>query len=553
LTGCPDSSSGSHEKSDVPATTTTKPPSTTAGAPGVTTQAAGTPTTAAPVTTQPNSGGNGNQTAGDQTPGVQTVDCTARPAMTLALFADETLARDQKTVEGLLELRTPAGFAVKVSGAYRNSAGANASHFELTQSWQGIPLCGYRAKAHVIGSEATVPYFQSYGTPASVSDAAFGLPEHVAAAAAIAAGEIRVRSAERCWQPVDGELVAAQDVMASIGGVPYRIVGNEQEAFLVEAQSLHVAQATAKVYKRSPLDTGLTEMPIEVADNGTLDGGKLRVVDTGGKVLATKAVAGKLAPAIDTAAFQEASLFAHAQEQINFALKYRTVSAADCMPIEIEAHAGPNDGPVYLPSWNQDTGHPRIVVPDEIPATLKNLSTDYDAVAHETSHHFVYQRLKSLSFEPSKVIHEGLADFFVFAHNNDTCLGKSICPTESVSDLCVLHAQCLRTGDVTKSNMKFHSATYDAAPYHKKGQAVSGLLVAIGKDKTVGSDVIAKIMFAGIDFLKEKSDLGDWLEAVLQGDKAAYGGAHACVILAKAKEFGLADESAGLDCQSYQK
>ena len=41
-------------------------------------------------------------------------------------------------------------------------------------------------------------------------------------------------------------------------------------------------------------------------------------------------------------------------------------------------------------------------------------STDYDAVAHETNHHFVYQRLKSLSYEPSRIRRKFAELAFVF-------------------------------------------------------------------------------------------------------------------------------------------
>lgn len=489
-------------------------------------------------------------------PPVDLGPCRTKPKSTLWLLEDDALARDRAKVESLLHGRTPAGFTISIKDAYRNAAGVDASHFELTQEFGGIALCGYHAKAHVVAGEVTMPFFPYYTAPPNLGDAAFGTPEaavdRAAGSMGLSGARTKVRTADRCLQPQGGELVPAFDVFATIGGAPYRVIGNGTAVFSVESQSLHAA-ATATVFKRNPTDAKMEDLPIDVSDTGTLDVANVRIVNATGTVIGPKAEGGKLAPAADSPAFLEVSLFAHVQEQLAYDLQFRTLGSTDCIPIEVLAHAGADEGPVYLPSWNQDTGHPRIVVPDAIPGLLQNLATDYDAVAHETNHHFVYQRLKSLSYEPSKVIHEGLADYFVFAHTGDTCLAESICPADTASKLCVVKGKCLREGDSAKSDMKFYTDKYLAEPsYHKKSQALSGLLIAIGREPTVGPDVIAKVMFAAIDFLKEKCEISDWLEAVLQGDKAVNAGVHACTIIDKAKEFGLVNETATMDCKTYQ-
>lgn len=495
--------------------------------------------------------------ASNKNPGVTVNTCVTKPSTTLWLTEDDPLTRDRERVEAVLREREPDGFTITIKEAYRNATGVDASHFELIQEFGGLPLCGFHEKAFVVGGEVTVPPFVAYTAPSNLGDASFGDADAALALAAqsmsMPSARLRVRAAERCLQAVNGELIPALDITASINGVPYRVIGNASDVFLVEAQSLHMA-ATATVYKRNVNDGKTAALAVEVADDGSLNATNVRVVNTDGDVIGPKAVDGKLLPVAESASFLEVSLFAHVQEQLKFDLQYRTLSTTDCMPIEIFAHAGKDDGPVYLPSWNQDTGHPRIVVPDSIPGTLLNLATDYDAVAHETNHHFVYQRLKSLSYEPSKIIHEGLADYFVFAHTGDTCLAESICPTNATSTLCVLPGQCLRSGDVSKSGMMFYNEKYMAeTAYHRKSQALSGLLIAIGNDPTVGTDNIAKSMFAGIDFLKEKSEISDWLEALLQGDKVSFSGAHACTIVAKAKAYGLTNETAAIDCKTYQK
>lgn len=85
---------------------------------------------------------------------------------------------------------------------------------------------------------------------------------------------------------------------------------------------------------------------------------------------------------------------------------------------------------------------------------LTNLPVDADVIGHEFGHHIIYQTITSVSGE-SLILHEGLADYFTFAHTKDDSLGESICPAGSLA--CWTKGQCLRTAN---NDINFSSLEY---------------------------------------------------------------------------------------------
>jgi hypothetical protein len=57
--------------------------------------------------------------------------------------------------------------------------------------------------------------------------------------------------------------------------------------------------------------------------------------------------------------------------------------------------------------------------------TLHNLARDSDVMAHEFSHHVIFQSIKLFSGQ-SRHLHEGYADYFTYAFNQDPYLGETI-------------------------------------------------------------------------------------------------------------------------------
>ncbi len=487
-------------------------------------------------------------------------NCKAQPKLSLTdPELGERDRHDLSRIRDALAKEIPGHLEVRVVDAHRDLS--DSLHVDFVPTVQGVPLCGESQRAHVVHGEVIVPRWTASVAPKSTEDEAFGTQESALRAAVIHASldlaTAEVRSAERCLALENGALEPAWQIFARIDGLPYRIVSGPGGVREVEAQVLHAA-GTATVYRRNVLESATTPFPLDLDGDGTrLSSARFKLVDKAGALAGPTAAGGVFAPEPGTPEFTDVSMFAHAEEMLAWFAQYTGFGAADCLPIELEAHATvilPNkkessNNAVYLAAWNQKSGNPRIALGDGDGNTLQNIGTDFDAVSHELGHHFVYRVVKALDFEPSLVIHEGLADFFVFAYTGDTCLGESLCPESSGA--CILPGRCLRIGDSDVSGMKFHNETYAKYSYHAKSQALSGFLIALGREPTIGVDDATKIAFASIEFLKAKSTLADFVLAILLADKAAFKGVHACAIVAKAKEHGLNEETLGVDCNAY--
>lgn len=487
-------------------------------------------------------------------------NCKAQPK--LSLTEPELGERDRhdlSRIRDALAREIPGHLEVRVVDAHRDLS--DSLHVDFVPTVQGVPLCGASQRAHVVRGEVIVPRWTASVAPRSTESEAFGTQESALSAAAAHASldlaTAEVFSAERCLALEGGALEPAWQIFARIDGLPYRIVAGPGGVREVEPQVLHAA-GTATVFRRNVLEPAPAAFPLDLADDGTrLASARFKVVDKDGALAGPTAAGGAFAPAPGTPAFIEVSMFAHAEEMLSWFAQYTGFGAADCLPIELEAHATvkfdkqkeSRNNAVYLASWSQKSGNPRISLGDGDGELLQNIGTDFDAVAHELGHHFVYRVVKALDFEPSLVIHEGLADFFVFAYTGDTCLGESLCPAES--GFCILPGQCLRVGDSDISGVKFNNEIYAKYSYHVKSQALSGYLIALGRDPAVGVDAATKIAFSSIEFLKAKSTLNDFVVALLLADKASFKGTHACAIVAKAKEHGLNEETVGVDCNAY--
>ena len=143
---------------------------------------------------------------------------------------------------------------------------------------------------------------------------------------------------------------------------------------------------------------------------------------------------------------------------------------------------------------------------------LDNLPKDTDVISHEYGHHVIYKSLKSTRGE-SLILHEGLADFFVFARTGDGCLGESICP--SGSQICEVD-QCLRTAD---NSLVYGEGLYPHKPAHQKGQLISGYLWDLAQSNDVPLEDLERMVLRAIDLLVSDSGIEHFMLALYNADQ----------------------------------
>ena len=134
-------------------------------------------------------------------------------------------------------------------------------------------------------------------------------------------------------------------------------------------------------------------------------------------------------------------------------------------------------------------------------------------------------------FSYSLVIHEGLADFFTMARNQDPCLAPFTCGAACYTNL------CLRTA---KNNLTMFNSNLGSQP-HLQSQIVSGMLWDIHENGSLSLEDVSQLAFTAVSYLKTSSSYFDLISALLTADLALSGGKNKCVITTQGEKRGLID------------
>jgi hypothetical protein len=192
--------------------------------------------------------------------------------------------------------------------------------------------------------------------------------------------------------------------------------------------------------------------------------------------------------------------------------------------IHLQGDAEINNG-AYLPEAGPG---PLIKIGQGDSFVMAHLARDLDVIAHEYSHHVIFQTLKTSKGE-SGILHEGYADYFAFAMGEDPNLAETI----MVSGL------PLRSADLPR-DFKYNREGKDWSK-HRKSQFFSRLLWLLrdfyGKsfDQTV---------IQSLGFLKPDASLHDGLHALLLATNSEE---QRCKAIETALNLGFDEALIGLD------
>lgn len=246
--------------------------------------------------------------------------------------------------------------------------------------------------------------------------------------------------------------------------------------------------------------------------------------------------------------FDESSVFIHATNMLGFFgdLGYQWKLDSP-MPLVVHAVVkGANGQKDENNALYQSSGVPgelpKIFIGDGDGTILENLSQDADVVRHEFVHHVLFDTLKSVDLE-SLVLHEGYADYYPMAIDDNPCFGNSICPQNS--NACFIKGQCLRTAN---NRLTYNSAAYSQLPAHLQGQVVSGLLWDLRTE--LGHEYTTRLAFQAASYFQSRSGFGDWMITLLMADFQINSGQNACAIEQAATKRGFEPFFDNVDCHS---
>lgn len=179
----------------------------------------------------------------------------------------------------------------------------------------------------------------------------------------------------------------------------------------------------------------------------------------------------------------------------------------------------------YLP----DTGNgPQIKIGKGDGYAMQHLARDLDVIAHEYSHHIIYQTLKTAQGD-SGILHEALADYFAYAISGDPNLAETILYLD----------RPLRTA-LLPADFKYNREGLSWSK-HAKSQFYSRLLWLQREDS---GDDFDKVVLKSLGFLKPQSSLHDGILAILL---ASDDPALRCSVMQKALSLGFDDALSGID------
>jgi hypothetical protein len=470
-------------------------------------------------------------------------------AQGLALSEDEA---DPLLADALRHIAAalPAGIEARVTEL---EATAGALHADVRYFAGGTPLCRRLTRLHRVGERVLVDGELPRGAYRGSSDELTALQwdDKSLAAGAVARAlnakaASRVSRAERCIHLDDGKAEALWDLSLRVSGLSYRALASSARVADVELAELHVT-GTARIYRDNPATQELVDVELKDLQPGAALESTRFKTSLAGKAPQALADDRRYAFEPDDPRFQEVTAFANAEAFMAWAMQPFNGYDIGCAPIEVRLHQtidtprGPTkDNARYLSPDETDDGQPRVEIGDG--DTLQNLSLDFDVIAHELGHHVLARRLITKTGEP-RAIHEGLADYLVYAKTGNPCLGESICgPTAA----CELPNRCLRTAD-----NRYRLDEGDLSAYGQ-AQALSGMLWDLGKSPGIGHSTVARLVFKAVDYFLPASGFHDMLKALMAADLELHGGVNACALRDQAEQRGLAKALEGIDCTSYR-
>lgn len=254
----------------------------------------------------------------------------------------------------------------------------------------------------------------------------------------------------------------------------------------------------------------------------------------------------------------EVNSFVHANQMLDWFIKMGfEPSKSDKVVIEVnpsledlshnEIDIGNNA--YYMPKQainensEYNTQYSRIFLSKGDGVILRNICNDSDVVSHELGHHIIYRYLENFN-KDGGVLHEALADYYVYAKTDNSCLAESICPAQS--EACYIRGKCLRSAT---TDLTYRDVQSSKSP-HEKGMVLSSALWKLRSHAETSKSKVDKIIYGAMDFFLPDTDQRGFIESMLVSDYKLFKGEHCKEIIKSMRRKGYGWHMAGLSCDN---
>lgn len=292
-----------------------------------------------------------------------------------------------------------------------------------------------------------------------------------------------------------------------LGSLPYSARLSGKKLTHKTANYFHV-DGRAKIYKNNSLAEKFIDVKLRnLTESGYLCGSQIYTsLNDSSKHAFAKDFNFSFSP--DEFEFEEVSAYANTSLMLGW-FKRQIDWEIPRINVFLDNKSESKDKGPYYSAGKDNTGRfvYTIFLPPEMKGGgevgLNNLRTDFDVVSHELAHHIVAQYVGFSDDEEHTAVHEGLADFFVFAITNNACLAESVCK----DNLFCWETQCLRTA--------LNSIVYEGPEYevlsgpHHKSMVLSGFLWDLVKEGLYDREELSKKILSAVPLLDKKTSFGD--------------------------------------------
>lgn len=352
--------------------------------------------------------------------------------------------------------------------------------------------------------------------------------------------KLSIQSYSKCYMVEDGSLYPAFQIRLQTDKSSYAVFADDSKVFDFYSTDLHVNRNAKAVAYDVNKNNAEVEHDIVVDDSGYLKNADFETYTNGvaPKVVSVPEVRGSETVHVFQSSNQyqkgEINVFTHVSKALNYFKSLGFVNDAGVMDLDLNITInGSTNNAIYKPSVSTNTGRPYIAISTGDGTVLQNLSFDSDVVSHEYGHHTLWRSLQT-TYGETLILHEGLADFFTFAYQGDSCLGESVCPANST--FCWYQGQCLRSAD---NSITYKDPTYSSIDPHLQGQLVSGLLWDFFDKQGISLTTVAQMTFEAVNYLSSNSGLVDLALALSLADRNLNGGVNLCKIKAALEDRGF--------------
>ena len=421
---------------------------------------------------------------------------------------------------------------------------------------RGVPLCDYEVKAHRLADQKAfiigrVPKLVATDNGPLATD--WPDPELARYAArrdlrqSTGSSNVVAGPGRKCLHVQAGHLLPVWDFVVQVDDLTYRVLADGYEVLAAEPRFFD-ATATARAYQFNKLSGKSSSWQLaDLNADSTLTNSFLTTVvpSTYQRALASGGVFDF--PDSDPR-FDEVQAFVHANLHFEW-FKSLGFKWYGPQPLQIKIHFKPNgssNNALFTPGAD-GVSLPSIQIDDGDGIVLQNLISDGDVVSHEFGHHVIFNTLRSTEGE-SLVLHEGLADTFVFFRTGDACLGESICPQGSTA--CILPNKCLRSGE---TSVAYNDTTWQSwgggsgRLGHLHGQLISGLMWDLRKSGAIGATDLQALLFKAISYFHETSGFKDFLLSLLIANRELFQCKYDGALRSAFNSRGLSGFLAGVD------